>query len=441
MAQDPVRWLYDLQHFGIKLGLENIRTLLEWCGSPQRAFRTVLVGGTNGKGSVASMLASMLEAHGIKSGLFTSPHLVRPNERIRIGGEDISTEALHERLNGMRRMIEEACADGRMEFHPSFFEVMTATALTAFRDAEVQAGILEVGLGGRLDATNAVEADLSVIVSVDFDHMKTLGRSLLLIAAEKAGIIKQGRPVLSGIERLDALGVIRGVARRRGAPVLESRESVQLHEEPGGTFALETSAARYDRLSLGLDGRHQRQNARLALLALETLLERMGRGADPEQVRHGLASVRWAGRLQWLEPEGGPEMLFDGAHNVAGVEALGEYLDGLQRPRPVMLFGAMRGKKIPEILERLRPRISKLVITRPGVNRSLEPEEIAEVARRVGIPCECVEEPARAFERARGLAAEGSEPGGYLLVAGSLYLVGQVLAMLEPEEAPGPVSM
>ena len=185
---ESVRWLYDLQHFGVKLGLENIRALLGVLDHPERAYPSVIVAGTNGKGSVAAMLHAMLGAAGVRAGLFTSPHLVRPNERIRIADRDIDDDEFDRLLRRIRRRIEDGLAGGDIEVHPSFFEVITATALEAFRDNELRAAVLEVGLGGRLDATNAVSSDLSVIVNIDLDHVKSLGPTIEQIAGEKAGV-------------------------------------------------------------------------------------------------------------------------------------------------------------------------------------------------------------------------------------------------------------
>ena len=220
--QAEIDWLYGLQHFGIKLGLENIRALLEELEHPERAFRSVLIAGTNGKGSVGAMLQAMLSASGIAPGLFTSPHLVRPNERIRLGDRDIGDCELARRLSCMRGRIEGALGRGALETPPSFFEVITATALEAFGEAGVSIALLEVGLGGRLDATNAVDADVSVVVSIDLDHTKTLGPTLEQIAAEKGGIVRSGRPVVSGVVRQRATGVLQKICREREAPWIDA---------------------------------------------------------------------------------------------------------------------------------------------------------------------------------------------------------------------------
>jgi dihydrofolate synthase/folylpolyglutamate synthase len=435
MIDDPVDWLYSLQHFGVKLGLDNIRAVLDVRDHPESAYPSVIVAGTNGKGSVAAMIEAVLLAQGIRTGMFSSPHLVRPNERIRVGGEDISTPDLHRHLVAMRGHIEAALTRGDLEVHPSFFEVVTATALEAFNEARVGCAVLEVGLGGRLDATNAVDARLSVVVTVDLDHMKSLGPTLVRIAGEKAAVAKPGRPLVSGVEQDEARAVIREACRRAGSPLIEAREIAAVETGPDGRFAIVTGSGKYDRLRLSLAGDHQRENARVAIVALEALAEEIGFDLDPERVREGFDRVRWAGRLQRMD--GDPPILLDGAHNAAGARALGDYLSRQPREKRVLLLALMRGKDIEGILRPLAPHVEALVVTRPSVQRSLEPEEIAAAARPIVSEVEIVEKPAEALARAREMA----RPDATLLVAGSLYLVGQVLSLLEGTPVPGPVSM
>jgi dihydrofolate synthase/folylpolyglutamate synthase len=435
---ETIEWLYGLQHFGIKLGLENISALLTLLDHPERGYRSLHVAGTNGKGSVAAMVDGLLRASGVRAGLFTSPHLVRPNERIRIAGEDIASAELHTRLAAMRKTIEAAKADGRLEAHPSFFEVVTATALQAFGEHSLEAAVLEVGLGGRLDATNAVAADVGAIVSIAHDHTKSLGPTLEKISAEKAGIVKPGMPVVSGVVQQCAIDVIRGICRERGAQWIDARLAVRLIDDGPDGFTLSTARNVYPGLKLALAGRHQIDNARIALASFEILMERLGRSLEPEAVRDGLASVRWAGRLQRVDPgDGRPGLLLDGAHNPAGIDALARYLELSSGPKPVLLFGATSGKPLEKLLGPLSSVVDCAVITRPQVERGLDAEEVAAVARERIEHVEVAAEPTRALEVACELAA----PDRFVLVAGSLYLVGQILGLLTPEEIPGPVAM
>ncbi len=433
-----IEWLYDLQHFGVKLGLDNIRGLLRLLGHPERAYPTVLVAGTNGKGSVIAMLAALLESAGVTTGMFTSPHLVRPHERIRLGGVDIDDETFQGLLAEMRRTIEQGLETGELEAHPSFFEVITATALEAFRRRQVGAAVLEIGLGGRLDATNAVDADVSVIVSVDYDHTKSLGPTLEKIATEKAGIVKANKPLISGVLQREALGVVERVCSERHATLIDARERIRLVSESTGSVKLAGSERLYEDIRLSLAGRHQIDNARVALAAFETIAPIVGVVPDPERVRHAFASTRWPGRLQWIcDPTTPPDLLFDGAHNPAGAAMLADYLGGLDREPPVVLFGAMHGKLLDAMLGSLGPVIQSMILTRPGVKRAADPEEVAVVARRHIEHVEVVPDPGAALARARVLA--GSRR--YVLVTGSLYLIGEILGQLEGLATPGPVSM
>jgi len=435
---DMIEWLYSLQHFGIKLGLDNIRALLRLLDHPERSFPCILVAGTNGKGSVAAMLHEMLNASGLSAGMFTSPHLIRPTERIRIGREEIDESDLTRLLQRMKATIDPAVARGDLETHPSFFEVITATALEAFRERSTDVAVLEVGLGGRLDATNAVDAALSIIVSIDLDHVKSLGPTVEQIAGEKAGIIKRNRPLVSGAVRQRAISVLRRVAREREAEWIDARLAVRFDSERDGRVTFETGSARHEDLRIGLPGRHQIDNARVALAAFERIAPSLGIAADPDAVRAGLEAVRWPARLQWMRDRGSlPDLLIDGAHNPAGVETLAGYLRALDLPPPVMVFGAMTGKLLPEMLGTLAPLVDSIVLTRPDVRRAADPEEVAVLARERTERVEIVADPAEALRRASELA------GGrrFVLVAGSLYLAGEILAALEERHAPGPVAM
>ncbi len=418
LTNDPIAWLYGLQSHGIKLGLEGIRTLLALLDHPERATPSMLVGGTNGKGSVAAMLDAMLGASGHRTGLYTSPHLVRPNERIRIAGEDITDGEFHRVLGVVRAACERGLAEGRLEAHPSFFEVMTAAALFAFHDARVDAAVLEVGLGGRLDATNATEPLASAIVTVSLDHLETLGTTLEAIALEKAGIVRAGRPVVSGVAQPAIVTVLRARCDAIGATWIDARAA----KLPSG-------------VRLSLDGTHQRDNARVAVAAFEAFSRELGHAPDPRAMRHGLETARWPGRLQLIE--GAPSILLDGAHNVAGAEALAAHLALRGGPKPVLLLAAMADKNLPGILGPLVPHIASVVATRPAVARAADSKDVAAAARALGLPAGADPDPARALEKARALAG----PGGLVLVAGSLYLVGAVTAVLEGGASPGPVSM
>ena len=418
MTNDPVAWLYGLQSHGVKLGLDGIRALLALLDHPEHAFPSALVGGTNGKGSVSAMLDAMLRAAGRRTGLYTSPHLVRPNERIRIAGEDIATPELRGVLETVRDACARGLAGGSLAAHPSFFEVMTACALCAFRDAKVDAVVLEVGLGGRLDATNATEPLASAIVTVSLDHVGTLGTTLAAIAREKAGIARAGRPLVSGASQPEVVAVLRRRCDELGATFIDARTT----ELPTG-------------VKLSLDGEHQRDNARVAVATFDAFARAIDLPADPRTARQSLGTVRWPGRLQRIE--GAPALLLDGAHNVAGAEALAAHLARSDGPKPVLLFAAMADKDIAGILAPLAPHVAGVVTTTPGVLRAADSLALAAAARAQGLVAEAEPEPARALERARALAG----PRGLVLVSGSLYLVGEVATILEGRATPGPVAL
>jgi len=434
MAEDPLRWLFGLERFGVKLGLDAVRVLLTSLGNPQSSFPSILIGGTNGKGSVASMLDAILGRAGIRAGLYTSPHLVRPNERIRIAGDDIPTSDLGRHLEAVRAAIEDALAAGTLCTHPSFFEVLTAAALRSFREAAVDVAVLEVGLGGRLDATNIVDASVSVIVTVDLDHTDRLGATVEQIAREKAGIIKPRRPLVTGVRQPEALHVLRQACARGSSHLIDAHADSELVVHADGTFDVTTGRLRYESLRSALPGRHQMENARVAILALETLSLELGLSVPPEAVREGVAATRWPGRLQWIASA--PPLLLDGAHNPAGAHALSDYLREHPGSRPVLVFASMKEKGAASILEILANRVRAVILTRPHVDRASDPGDLAHWVPD-GIPREVVRDPALALERARHLA--GSD--GFVLVAGSLYLVGEILGALEGGDVPGPVAM
>ena len=418
MTNDPISWLYGLQTHGVKLGLDGIRSLLTLLDRPERAYPMVLVGGTNGKGSVAAMVDAMLVASGVRSGLYTSPHLMRPNERIRIDGLDIASPALLRALVTVRAVCERGIAERALSAHPSFFEVMTAAALWEFRERGVDAAVLEVGLGGRLDATNATEPLVSALVTVELDHVGTLGTTLAAIAAEKAGIVRGGRPCVSGVTQAEAIAVIRQRCDALNATFIDARETAL----PSG-------------VRLSLDGAHQIDNARVAVRTFQEFAHAFSLPHDPGVIRHGLESARWPGRLQLVA--GAPPILLDGAHNAAGAEALAAHLAIRGGPKPVLVFAAMADKDIAGILAPLALHVASVVATAPRVLRAARGPELAYAARELGLPAGFEPGAAEALQKARALAG----PDGLVLVAGSLYLIGEVSALLEGKPSEGPVSM
>ena len=417
-------YLRDLQTFGIKLGLATMRTVLASFGDPHRAYPSVHVAGTNGKGSVCAMLAEILAGRGLRVGLYTSPHLVRVEERIRVGGRTIPPRDFRRLAGAVKARIDKLRASGELAAPPTFFEVLTLIAFLHFRDAGVDVAVIEVGMGGRFDATNVVRPLASVITSVSRDHQEHLGRTLAGIAFEKAGIVKRGVPVVCGAESRAAVRVVRARAAKLGAPFTDvfgpgRRLDALPAPKGGGRPAFRYGAdGRALRLSPALLGGHQGRNAAVAAAAA-LVLGKAWRPIPAAAIERGVARARWAGRL---EPVGRrPLVLLDGAHNEAGAAALRAYLDG-SAPRPlVLVFTMMRDKAIGRVAGLLFPVADRIVVTTIAYPRDAAPAEILRRARahrdKIAI------EPS--LRKAVALARAAAGPTGAVVVTGSLFLVGE----------------
>jgi dihydrofolate synthase / folylpolyglutamate synthase len=405
---DPLTYLFSLEQFGIKFGLENISTLAARLGHPERAFRAIHVAGTNGKGSVTAMVDTALGAAGYRSARFTSPHLVDLTERFVIDGRAVTSEAMADAIDAVRLAIDDLRAEGGLAVQPTFFEVTTAVAFELFRRAHVDVAVLEVGLGGRLDATNVVSPIATAITSIAFDHQLYLGSTLREIAIEKAGIIKPGVPVVVGELDSEAAAAIDEVARERGAEVIRA------------------SAADVDGFTIGLHGAHQRMNAAVARRLLETVDAR-GLAVPAAAIATGLATAEWPGRLDWRRRADGRKALLDAAHNPAGAAALASYLKDLPGPALPLVFAAMRDKDIRGMLRALLPVTSRLIATRAPNVRSEEPSAILAIARTIAPSLEMSAEPsvAAALESAWRASSR-------IVVAGSIFLLGEVMREIPP---------
>jgi dihydrofolate synthase/folylpolyglutamate synthase len=408
-----------LEHFGVKLGLERMRSVLAALGGLGSDLPVVLVAGTNGKGSTAAMIASMLTAAGYRSGLFTSPHLEVVEERIRVDGRAISTGDLAESLE---RVV--SAAEGEAGNPVTYFEALAAASLDHFREAGVDVAVLEVGLGGRLDATNATEPVLSVITGIAYDHQQQLGDTLAEIAIEKAGILRHGRPAVTLQRSPEAASALVDFAGELGAELIEVQERVEMTERrelgaAGQSLRLETPAGSYQ-IRLRLPGEHQTDNLALAVAAAEKLADLGWARLDRTAIEAGVAACRWPARLEWVDLPGRVALL-DAAHNPAGVASLDRYLEALGR-RFTLVFGMLRSKVDPEVSGRLWRRAEHVVLTRPPSDRALPPRDLAEMVGAV--ECEIVESPGEALDRA--LATEPD----LLVVSGSIYLVGEIRGAL-----------
>jgi dihydrofolate synthase / folylpolyglutamate synthase len=423
---DPLTYLFSLEKLGIKFGLENIRTLCAGLHDPQGAWRSVIVAGTNGKGSVSAMVEAGLRAGGYHTGLYTSPHLVRLEERFAIDGRPIDTARLVEAAAAAQDAVAGLRRAGALATEPTFFEVTTAIAFEVFRRERVNVAVLEVGLGGRFDATNVAGPLAAAITTIDFDHERFLGNTIAAIAGEKAGIVKPGMRVVVGETKAEAVDVIARVCREQGATMLAAGEGVKAGvvrlDEGRAVVELETPIRRYGELRLALRGRHQVQNAVVAVRLLETLGE-VGLSLGPEAIGAAVAGVHWPGRLDLLADEHGRKVLCDSAHNPAGARVLAGYLSEVYPGRLPIVFAIMRDKDVTGTLAPLLPCASHLVVTRARTDRALDPSALADAARRAGWRGTLDVEPdaGRAIERAWQHAPE-------VCAAGSIFLVGEVLA-------------
>ncbi|HET6441407.1 MAG TPA: folylpolyglutamate synthase/dihydrofolate synthase family protein [Phycisphaerae bacterium] len=416
--------------------LDRMGALLGALGSPERRFRSVHVAGTKGKGSTAAILHALALEGGLRAGLYTSPHLVDIRERIRVGREDIPAEALRALVADAQPHVDRMRAAGDP---PTFFEIFTALAFRHFADEAVDLAVVEVGLGGRLDATNVLRPDVSVVTSVSMDHTHQLGRTLESIAAEKAGIVKPGVPVVCQPQRPEAMAVVERAAQDARAPLtLVGRDVTYTWapaERAGIRLAVRTPHAAYDDLFLPLLGEHQAVNAATAIAAAERagpLAERL----TPERVRGGLRRVHWPGRME-LVP-GRPDLLLDGAHNRASMERL---MEGLAqhfpgRPR-VFVFASAADKDVDGMLAVLAEKGggAPVVFTRTDNPRAADPVDLADSFRaRGGRGAETAVDTPAALEAARKRVARG----GLVVVCGSLYLVGEVKALVSSSRVSPP---
>jgi dihydrofolate synthase/folylpolyglutamate synthase len=422
--RSTLKFLYDLQLFGVKLGLRNIRSLLQSIGNPERQFSSIHIAGTNGKGSTAAMLAAILTASGYRTGLYTSPHLVDFSERIRIDGKPIPEHAIVRYASGMRSQIEETTA--------TFFEATTAMAFQYFAEQSVDIAVVETGLGGRLDATNVLQPLASIITNIDLDHTEQLGRTRRAIAREKGGIIKPVTPCIIGTMSQDALLQLTAIACRRKAKLIrvEKHTRAQVHEESilGSRVTIDTKAARYSNIRLPLAGPHQVRNARLALLAIDHLKQAHGyERVSMEAVRKGMRHVRTLsgirGRFDILSRA--PLVIADVAHNPAGARTLVDTLRRMHLGGVWLVFGVMKDKDWQAMSEAFRP-IAKLVVgVRPNVERALDSRTIVEYFHGCGTRS------LNGGDVAGGvrLALESVSQDETIVITGSHYVVGEVLSI------------
>lgn len=409
-----LEYLYGLQKYGIKFGLNSTRNLLARAGDPHRKLRFIHIAGTNGKGSTAAILSRILSSHGVKTGLYTSPHLVRFTERFRLNDEEVSADRILQVFEKIRASIEESEP-------PTFFEMVTAMAFLYFAEEQVDLVIAETGMGGRLDATNVIDPDVCVITNIGFDHQQFLGATLSSIAHEKAGIIKDGVPVVTGVLQPVAQGVLKTVCMNRGAPLYRFKSDFRVRRNSDESFQYLGIKRRLPSLSTNLLGPHQVGNTALALAALEVLEQKRIISLWPDTVEQAVREVKWPARLEIIDRN--PTIVLDGAHNPQGAEALRVALkESFSYRKLHLVMGIMADKDIKGILRRLLPMAETAIFTKPRYSRRANPDDLRKVARPYIQKYYVIPEAATAIQEARRLAG----PEDLICITGSLYFAGEV---------------
>jgi dihydrofolate synthase / folylpolyglutamate synthase len=407
-----------------KFDLQNTRSLSAKLGNPHQKFRSIHIAGTNGKGSTAAMIESVLRHAGYRTGLYTSPHLERINERIRLDGAEISGTAFAEAFTRVHTCIEQMLSTGELAAHPTFFECITAMAFDVFARARVDFAVLETGMGGRLDSTNIVTPEVAVITQIDFDHENFLGHSIAEIAGEKAGIIKPAVPVVCSAQNPAAIEVITHRAAKLGAPLIDidDRYSFEFVSEPGGTTrarVADLSDSRVINLHVPLPGRHQVRNAVTAVAALRTLAS--ASRVDDRSIAAGIADVHWPGRLERISQH--PLVYLDGTHNPAGARELAAFWDAHFANRKIhLIYGAVRDKAVDEVAGLLFPRAARVTITAANQPRAISAAALAELTSHLAHDFVVIPDATQALEHALASAA----PDDVIFATGSLYLVGDL---------------
>lgn len=423
--KDALTYLFGLQKFGIKFGLNSTENLLRALGNPHLGRQYIHVAGTNGKGSVCSYLNSILIEAGYKVGFYSSPHLVSFRERFKINNEYITEEEVVHYTQKIKELI-----DPREP--PTFFEVTTAMAIQYFKDKGTDIDILEVGMGGRLDATNVVRPCVSVITNISLEHRQYLGDTLDKIAFEKAGIIKEGVPVVTGVERGVAQEVILGVAKERGAPCFLLNRDFKIRKTKAG-YSFNGLALSLKGINSGLKGSYQAKNLPLALATI-AILRQSGYGIGETQILEGTRKAHWPGRFQIISQK--PLVILDGAHNPGAMKGLKKALEELVYKRLILVIGIMADKEKRKILKEIVPLAQLTIFTRPTYNRAEDPKVLWEESKELVKDYRIVDDLKYAIEEAK----QKADKDDLILITGSLFTVGEALSLLDPDHyTPDPI--
>jgi dihydrofolate synthase / folylpolyglutamate synthase len=418
--QQSLDYLYGLEKFGMIFGLTQAEKILDAVGNPHQEIQSIHIGGTNGKGSTAAMMASILQKEGYRVGLYTSPHLLRFTERIKVNGKEIAEEEVATLAGWMRERVEAAGIKGPF----TFFDFTTAMALLYFSRKSVDVAVLEVGLGGRLDSTNVVNPLVSIVTNIAKDHEAYLGHTLPKIAREKAGIIKKGRPFITAVTQEQLLRLFSSLCREKGSPYFRVGKDFRYLQTGEGSFQYEGLQRKLWGIHVNLRGSHQITNAATALGAME-VLEESGYPVSTDAMIKGLGDVEWPGRLELVRSS--PRVVLDGAHNPAGAVTLKKSLkQEFQYRHLILLVGIMKDKDIESILHTLVPMADHVILSRPNVDRAAHPNLLKESLGRYPRKAEIIEDLEKAIDK--GISIAGKED--LLCITGSLYTVGEARAYL-----------
>jgi len=407
--------MYGLRRFGIKLGLSTIKNILSALGNPQNNYSCIHVAGTNGKGSVASAIAVILQEAGYKTGLFTSPHLVTFNERIQINCRLISNKNVVESYNAVKNVH-------RGSREPTFFEFSTAMAFHEFSKEKVDWAVIETGMGGRLDATNIIKPAISIVTNISIEHKAYLGNTIEKIAGEKGGIIKRGTPVITGVKQKDAIYVLKNIAAKKRAPFYLLGDSFKTRKNKNGTFTYHGMKKVWPDMRTGLSGVHQIENAALVLAACEIIGEEID--LPVERIRSGLFKNRWPGRLEVVSSS--PYIILDGAHNLDAARTLSKFISKEFYGRKItVIAGMLDDKPYPSMLKSILSVCNRAILTKPAIDRALEPETLYEASKGIVKNIKIIPDVKSAIDYAVKTASKDE----VIFITGSLYVVGEAKAI------------
>ena len=418
--KDALKFLYSLQKYGIKFGLSKTENLLKKLDTPQKHLKFIHIAGTNGKGSVATYLSSILKNAGYRVGVYTSPHLVSFTERMRINGENISKRDVVHYTKLIRNVMDK-------REPPTFFEAVTAMAIKYFADEKVDIVILETGMGGRLDATNIVHPILTIITNVSLEHQVFLGDTIESITKEKAGIIKDKIPLVTGINQEEAIQIIEDICKKKDVYIYRIEKDFSCIQE-NGVYHYNGINHHYNGLKSGLNGIYQKNNLALALASIE-ILNNIGLCIKDEHVINGVKQAFWPGRMHIVSKS--PIILLDGAHNIAAMHGLKESIKEMEYNKLILVIGIMEDKDTKEILDIIVPMTDFTIYTRPKYYRAMDPFKLKEQYKKVH-KYEIINNLERAIARAKQRASEKD----MILITGSLFTVGEALSILDPNNYP-----